>query len=163
MKKYLALTLFVMTACSSSSTKPPVSTTSSQQPQADKTPAADDNNLNDLDSITFACPKAALNAAAREAKKAPTLGTYQFSYFSIINNSHHAQYEVHFTSNVYEEPVLKYCVSIYCQQGWDPKTAKTMIELIDDKKHPAGKSKKPGHEPNCSHKMPKTSQQQKKT
>ena len=49
--------------------------------------------------MTFGCPKAGLNAAAREAAKVPSQGTYQFSYFKIINDSHHAAYEVHFKSN----------------------------------------------------------------
>src|SRR5689334_16275155 len=83
------------------------------------------DGLSDLDSITFACPKAALNAAAREAKKVPSKGTYQFSYFKIINDSHHSSYEVHFTSNYQGEADLKYCIAMYCQQGWDPKTTKT--------------------------------------
>ena len=49
--------------------------------------------------MTFSCPKAGLNAAAREAAKVPSQGTYQFAYFRIINDSHHASYEVHFKSN----------------------------------------------------------------
>ena len=81
--------------------------------------------LDDLDAMTFDCPKAALNAAAREASKVPAQGTYQFSYFRIINDAHHATYEVHFKSNYVGEAELRYCVSIYCQQGWDP--AKTMV------------------------------------
>jgi hypothetical protein len=76
--------------------------------------------LKDLDAMTFACPRAALDAAAREAAKVHSLGTYQFAYFSILNASHHAQYEVHFQSNYEGEPDLKYCVVLYCQQGWDP-------------------------------------------
>jgi hypothetical protein len=81
--------------------------------------------LDDLDAMTFDCPKAALNAAAREASKVPAQGTYQFSYFRIINDAHHATYEVHFKSNYVGEAELRYCVSIYFQQGWDP--AKTMV------------------------------------
>lgn len=76
--------------------------------------------LGDLEKTTFACPKAALNAAAREAAKYPSQGTYQFSYFNIVNASHHAAYEVRFTSNYTAEPVLKFCVAVYCQQGFDP-------------------------------------------
>ena len=76
--------------------------------------------LDDLDAMTFDCPKAGLNAAAREAAKVPSQGTYQFSYFKIISDAHHATYEVHFKSNYVGEPELQYCVSIYCQQGWDP-------------------------------------------
>lgn len=88
------------------------------------------NGLIDLDAMTFGCPKAALNAAAREAAKVPSQGTYQFSFFRINNDSHHASYEVHFKSNYRGEADLKYCVAIYCQQGWDPKTAKTSVTLM---------------------------------
>jgi hypothetical protein len=91
------------------------------------------DGLSDLDAITFACPKAALNAAAREARKVPSKGTYQFSYFRIINYSHHSSYEVHFTSNYQDEAELKYCVAMYCQQGWDPKTTKTSVTLMGSK------------------------------
>ncbi len=73
-------------------------------PIAGAAPTADD--LSDLDAMTFSCPKAALNAAAREAAKAPSQGTYQFSYFSIVNDSHHASYEVHFKSNYVGEADL---------------------------------------------------------
>lgn len=80
--------------------------------------------------MAFECPKAGLNAAAREAAKAPSQGTYQFSYFNIIHDAHHAFYEVHFKSNYQGEPELKYCVSMYCQQGWDPKKSKTEVTLM---------------------------------
>ena len=61
----------------------------------------------DLDAMTFDCPKAGLNAAAREAAKVPSQGTYQFSYFRIVNDAHHATYEVHFRSNYVGEPELQ--------------------------------------------------------
>ena len=93
--------------------------------------------LSDLNTMTFGCPKAALNAAAREAAKAPSQGTYQFAYFNIISDSHHAAYEVHFKSNYAGEKDLKYAVSLYCQQGWDPRTAKTSVTLMSDKRRPA--------------------------
>src|SRR5436309_11092614 len=86
--------------------------------------------LSDLDAMTFGCPKAALNAAAREAAKVPSQGTYQFAYFTIVNDSHDASYEVHFKSNYFGEPDLKYCVSVYCQQGWEPKTTKISVRTI---------------------------------
>jgi hypothetical protein len=86
--------------------------------------------LDDLDAMTFDCPKAGLNAAAREASKAPAQGTYQFSYFRIINDAHHATYEVHFKSNYVGEPELQYCVSIYCQQGWDPSRTMVGVTLM---------------------------------
>ena len=94
--------------------------------------------LTDLDAMTFSCAKAGLNAAAREAAKVPSQGTYQFAYFKIISDSHHAAYEVHFKSNYEGEADLKYCVSIYCQQGWDPKTAKTSVTLIGKERPRAG-------------------------
>ena len=98
--------------------------------------SADD--LSDLDAMTFSCPKAGLNAAAREAAKVPSQGTYQFAYFRIVNDSHHASYEVHFKSNYQGEADLKYCVAVYCQQGWDPRTAKTSVTLMGKQPLPAG-------------------------
>jgi hypothetical protein len=88
-------------------------------------PAA--TGLSDLEALTRSCSMAALNAAARRAAYAPSQGKYQFSYFNLVSDSHHGQYEVHFTSNYEGEPVLKYCVEIYCQQGWDPRNAKATI------------------------------------
>src|SRR5947208_3499654 len=94
------------------------------QEQSDPVPETlpANNGLGDLAAMTFGCPKAALNAAAREAAQVPSQGTYQFSYFKIINDSHHSTYEVHFKSNYEGEKDLKYCVAVYCQQGWDPTT-----------------------------------------
>jgi hypothetical protein len=94
--------------------------------------------LGDLDGMTFGCVKAGLNAAAREAAKAPSQGTYQFSYFKIVNDTHHSSYEVHFKSNYQGEPDLKYCVAIYCQQGWDPTTTKTSVRLMSNERQPMG-------------------------
>ncbi|MBL8541636.1 MAG: hypothetical protein JNK68_14910 [Betaproteobacteria bacterium] len=85
------------------------------------------SDLGDLETMTLGCPKAGLNAAAREAARARAQGRYQFSYFRIISDSHHALYEVRFTSNDHEDPELKYCVSIYCQQGWDPRNTKVLV------------------------------------
>ena len=96
------------------------------------------DGLGDLDALTFSCPKAGLNAAAREAAKAPSQGTYQFAYFKIINDSHHATYEVHFKSNYAGEVDLKYCVVLYCQQGWDPTTAKTSVTLMGNERQHTG-------------------------
>lgn len=87
------------------------------------------DGLSALEAMTFRCPKAGLNAAAREAGKVPSQGTYQFAYFKIISDSHHAAYEVHFKSNYAGEADLKYCVNVYCQQGWDP-TAKTSVTVM---------------------------------
>jgi hypothetical protein len=116
-----------------SSAAPPSAAPASPTPG---TRAAATVGLGDLEKTTFACSRAALNAAAREAATYPSNGTYQFSYFTIVSNSHHAAYEVHFTSNDTAEPVLKFCVSIYCQQGFDPATAKTSVALIGSKPGP---------------------------
>jgi hypothetical protein len=104
--------------------------TSQEQPAPVAGTARGSDGLSDLDAMTFGCPKAALNAAAREAAKVRSQGTYQFSFFRINNDSHHASYEVHFKSNYHGEGDLKYCVAIYCQQGWDPKTTKTSVTLM---------------------------------
>ena len=104
------------------------------------------SGLSDLEAVTRSCSMAALNAAARRAATAPSDGKYQFSYFNLISDSHHAQYEVHFTSNYEGEPVLKYCVEIYCQQGWDPKTAKATITVMGDARRRAAAG---SHVPAC--------------
>ena len=31
---------------------------------------------------------------------------------------------------------LKYCVAIYCQRGWDPKTTQTSVRLMSDERQP---------------------------
>lgn len=103
------------------------------QTAAPSAPAS--HRLSDLDAMTFDCPKAGLNAAAREAGKVQSQGTYQFSFFKIIHDAHHAFYEVHFKSNYQGEPELKYCVSMYCQQGWDPRTSKTEVRLMSNGRH----------------------------
>jgi hypothetical protein len=95
-------------------------------PLTETTPSGE--GLSDLDATTFGCVRAGLNAAAREAAKAHSEGTYQFSYFKIIKDTHHSFYEVHFKSNYQGEPELKYCIAIYCQQGWDPKTTQTSVK-----------------------------------
>jgi hypothetical protein len=115
-------------ACNASSHAQNATATQTQLAAAGGAPAGDD--LSDLDKLTFSCVKAGLNAAAREAAKAPTQGSYQFAYFNIINDGHHSSYEVGFRSNYLEEPELKYCVAIYCQQGWDPKTVTPSVNLI---------------------------------
>ena len=96
------------------------------------------SGLSDLDAMTYDCAKASFNAAAREAAKVPTHGTNQFTYFNIVNDSHHSSYEIHFKSNYLGEPDLKYCVSMYCQQGWDPKTTKTSVSLIGNERQRKG-------------------------
>jgi hypothetical protein len=98
-------------------------------------PAGTELSLNDLGSMAFNCTKAGLNAAAREAAKERAkgnyLGDYQFSYFKLVSSSHHSIFEVHFKSNNYQDQALKYCVDVYCQQGWDPKTANPTVKRID--------------------------------
>ena len=103
-------------------------------PVAGTAPASD--GLRDLDAMTFSCVKAGLNAAAGQAAKVPSHGTYQFSYFKIIRDSHHSSYEVHFKSNYQGEADLKYCVTIYCQQGWDPKTTKISVRVMTNERRP---------------------------
>ena len=114
MKNVLITTAMALMACAAIAAQQP--------PETD--------GLSDLNAMTFGCPKAALNAAARQAAKVPSQGTYQFSYFKLINDAHHAAYEVHFKSNYEGEVELKYCVEMYCQQGFDPKTTKTSITLM---------------------------------
>jgi hypothetical protein len=95
-------------------------------------PAGD--GLSDLNAVTFSCVRAGLNAAGREAVKAKSQGTYQFSYFKIIKDTHHSFYEVHFKSNYSGEPDLKYCVAIYCQQGWDPKSTQISVRPMSNER-----------------------------
>jgi hypothetical protein len=108
--------------------------------------------LDDLNAMTFDCPRAALNAAAREAAKVPSQGTYQFAAFAIVNASHHASYEVRFTSNYAGERDLDYCVALYCQQGWDPRTTKASVTLLE----PAARAARTvaAHGGNCAHRPP---------
>jgi hypothetical protein len=109
---------------------PPPPTSPQDQIALPRSAGAEDSGLSDLDGMTFDCPKAALNAAAREAANVKSEGTYQFSYFNIHGESHHAAYEIHFRSNHHGEPDLKYCVAIYCQQGWNPATTRPTIALM---------------------------------
>jgi hypothetical protein len=112
--------------------------TETTQEQSAPAVAPAGGGLGDLDGMTQACAKAGLNAAARQAAEVPAQGTYQFSYFEIINDSHHAAYEVHFKSNYQGEPDLKYCVAIYCQQGWDPSTTEAEVTPMSDARPAAG-------------------------
>ncbi len=118
---------------------------SAEQPAAAASDATS-SGLGDLAAMTFSCPQAALNAAAREAAKAPTQGTYQFAFFDIVSDAHHAAYEVHFRSNVQSEPSLRYCVALYCQQGWDPRTSKTEVILMAD---PPKRGRQAAHGVSC--------------
>lgn len=133
MKNVILLSVILLSACSTTAPKQTAPPAQASPPQEQSSPVADTvpagGGLSDLDAMTFGCPKAGLNAAAREAAKAPTQGNYQFTYFRIVSDAHHSVYEVHFKSNVNGEPDLKYCVSVYCQQGWDPRTSKTTVSL----------------------------------
>jgi hypothetical protein len=161
MKKAISSLVVALLGCGGASEAQPPPSVPSSPPAAAAVPdaaaadaAADVPNLNDLEAMTFDCPKAGLNAAAREAAKAPTRGSYQFSSFGIISDGHHAAYEVQFTSNHHAEPVLKYCVAIYCQQGWDPRKTKTMVTLMEADGQPtkqadAKPDKKKGAQPNA--------------
>lgn len=151
MKRILLLATVVLSACSTATppsgraqTTLPAQTASSTQngsrgqtPSAPPDqvapaagPASGDVRLNELDGMTFSCAKAGLNAAARAAAKAPANGRYQFSYFRVVSSSHHSIYEVHFKSNNYEDSDLKYCVTVYCQQGWDPSAGSPAVSLM---------------------------------
>ncbi len=138
MRIIIIMTAFAVAGCinppgahdePASSSSVPVGTA---KPAAIDTGAPASQGLADLDAMTFDCPKAGLNAAAREAAKAPSQGTYQFSYFRIVNDAHHASYEVHFSSNYVDEPELRYCVFMYCQQGWNPSTTKIDVRSMSD-------------------------------
>jgi len=123
MSKVLAMMAALLSVCGPGAAQTP----GPQQPTATTDAPTPADGLRDLDAMTFSCSKAALNAAAREAARAPAQGTYQFAYFKIIAGAHHARYEVHFTSNYEGEPELKYCVMLYCQQGWDPGAGKISV------------------------------------
>jgi hypothetical protein len=125
----MAIAAAALIACTAASRAQTAAAPQDQSTPAAGAPTASDG-LSDLDAMTFACARAGLNAAAREAGKVPSQGNYQFAYFRIVNNSHHSAYEVHFISNYEDEPELKYCVAIYCQQGWDPKATPVSVQLI---------------------------------
>jgi hypothetical protein len=108
--------------------------------------------LGDLNAVTFSCAKAGLNAAAREAAKAPSQDTYQFSFFRIVSDTHNSTYEVHFRSNYEGEKELKYCVAIYRQQGWDPKNTQPMVTLmLDERRSARTKAARTADAADCSH------------
>jgi hypothetical protein len=134
------LALVVWTTISDAQTGDAAAQTAPIQQQKSATvaeTAPSSEGLSDLDAMTFSCVRAGLNAAAREAAKVHSEGTYQFSYFKIINATHHSFYEVHFKSNYSGEPDLKYCVAIYCQQGWDPKTTQTSVRPMSNERQRA--------------------------
>lgn len=139
----LPLSILMLSACSPATSKntAPLEPAAAA-PREHASPEVDTSllgsGLEKLGQMTFACPKAGLNAAAEAAAKAPTQGTYQFSYFRIVNDSHDSNYEVHFKSNYFGEPELKYCVTVYCQQGWDPEKSNPTVRLMSDGSQPSG-------------------------
>jgi len=149
--KKLAMTAVALAAWSVAHAQSETTQPTPANPPEAATPLATRDGLRDLATMTFGCPRAALNAAAREATKAPSQGTYQFSFFRIINDSHHGLYEVHFKSNYEGEPELKYCVALYCQQGWDPATTRTSVQPMSGERQPR---KGAPHAAECSMKSP---------
>lgn len=155
MKNIIALTTIVLSACSTmpSTGEHPAATSTAQEqsnPAASIKPAND--VLSDLGAMTFSCPQAGLNAAAREAANVPSQGHYQFAYFRIVNDAHHSLYEVHFKSNYQSEADLKYCVSVYCQQGQDPAP---LVSLISNVSQPTATSQKgAAHSADCGDQPP---------
>lgn len=121
---FAAIALF---ACSTTQTEAPPQ----DQPTSAAGVAPEGEMLRDLGAMTSSCPRAGLNAAAREAAKVPSQGRYQFGYFKIIRSRHLSTYEVRFKSNYYGDPVLKYCVSVYCQEGQDPNDS-ARVSLIKE-------------------------------
>jgi hypothetical protein len=140
MRNIIVMTAFAVAGCTNAPQVRDEAAVSSGVPASHAKPAAIEtaapasHRLDDLDAMTFDCPRAGLNAAAREAANVPSQGTYQFSYFKIINDAHHASYEVHFKSNYVGEPELRYCVAMYCQQGWNPNTTRTEVRLMSDER-----------------------------
>ena len=132
----VAATQTAPTTQTAPATQPVPSSHEHPTPVAGTAPSTE--GLSALDAMTFGCPKAALNAAAREASTVRSQGTYQFAYFKIISDSHHGAYEVHFKSNYPGEADLNYCVALYCQQGWDPKTTKASVTLMDSRRPAKG-------------------------
>jgi len=63
-----------------------------------------------------------------------------------------ASYEVRFASNYAGERDLDYCVAIYCQQGWDARTTKTSVTLLE----PAARTgvAPAAHGGDCGHRPP---------
>ncbi len=147
-----AAVLLVGTIPGSAQPAAPVQQGPAAPPASAPVTTAATENLSDLNAVTFSCAKAGLNAAAREAAKAPSQGTYQFAFFRIVSDTHHSTYEVHFKSNYEGEKELKYCVAIYCQQGWDPKNTQPVVTLMPDERRPArAKAVRTAEATDCSH------------
>lgn len=130
--------LLIVILCSACANAPESGRTTSvppsEVPPGDKESA--DAGLSALEAMTFSCPQAALNAAAREAAKVPAQGRYQFVYFRVVEATAHPSYEVHFRSNYHGEEDLKYAVSLYCQQGQDPDATASVTLIGNGPKKP---------------------------
>lgn len=130
MKFIIALATILLSACSeipSTGEEPTAISPTQEQFNSEASIKPANDGLSDLGAMTFSCPKAGLNAAAREAAKVSSQGHYQFAYFRIVNDAHHSVYEIHFKSNYQSEADLKYCVSVYCQQGQDQAPSVKLI------------------------------------
>jgi hypothetical protein len=141
MKYPIALVSIALAGCIGAPSAQQEARPVSGAPMAHAKPAAmppdvETHPLAALEAMTFDCPKAGLDAAARAAAKVPSQGSYQFSYFRLVSDAHHAMYEIHFKSNAASEPELRYCVSMYCQQGWDPRTTQVDVRLMSDARQP---------------------------
>jgi hypothetical protein len=139
---FAAIALFACSTTTTTQTEAPPQ----DQPTSVAGVAREGEILRDLDAMTSSCPRAGLNAAAREAAKVPSQGRYQFSYFKLISSRHHSIYEVRFKSNYYGDPELKYCVSVYCQEGQDPNALAT-VSLVKEPR--PGEAKGAPHTTDC--------------
>ncbi len=142
MKFIIALATILLSACSampSPGEEPTAVSPVQEQSNSEAILKPANDGLSELGAMTFSCPQAGLNAAAREAAKVPSQGHYQFAYFRIVNDAHHSLYEIHFKSNYQSEADLKYCVSVYCQQGQDQAPS---VSLITNASEPSATSAK---------------------
>lgn len=137
MKNIIIFSTVLLSACSAVSSTPEKITEPTTTVQEPSTPITNvspvSDGLSELNAMTFSCPQAGLNAAAREAAKVPSEGHYQYSYFNIIKDATYSFYEVDFKSNAQGENDLKYCVSVYCQQGQAPKPEVSLMTTTDGK------------------------------
>ena len=142
---FLAVALAGLCSCSPAS-KPETEAAGTQQTGAQagviesSEPAAEalsgSEHLSDFRAAISRCTEVGLDAAAREVAKVPSAGRYRFTNFRTVDDSHHSLYEVDFKSSYVGEPILRYCVSVYCQQGWDTKTENASVTLVRNKPQP---------------------------
>lgn len=146
MKNSIIFTTILLSACSSTAIPPAINSTATASSavtsvltdsSATESTKMESQGLKDLTTWTFTCPQVGLNAAAREVAKVASMGRYQFSYFKIIQDSHHSLYEVHFKSNYQAEPDMRYCVSVYCQQGQESLPSISIIKDVKSGEKPS--------------------------